>query len=94
MSDSKTILSPTCPTILSAVTFLVCAEIERYMAIPGQALGYKTGAMKIAALRRKYESALGTKFNLADFHNEVLKDGSLPLAVFEAKMDAWASGKK
>ena len=70
------------------------AEIERYMAIPGQALGYKTGAMKIAALRKKYEAALGAKFNLADFHNEVLKDGSLPLAVFEAKMDRWASTKK
>ena len=70
------------------------AEIERYMAIPGQALGYKTGAMKIAALRKKYEDSLGAKFNLAAFHDEVLKDGSLPLAVFEAKMDAWASGKK
>lgn len=70
------------------------AEIERYMAIPGQALGYKTGAMKIAALRKKYEAALGTKFNLAEFHNEVLKDGSLPLSVFEAKMDVWAESKK
>jgi len=69
------------------------AEIERYMAIPGQALGYKTGAMKIASLRKKYEASLGTKFNLAEFHNEVLKDGSLPLAVFEAKMDNWAASK-
>ncbi len=69
------------------------AEIERYMAIPGQALGYKTGAMKIAALRKKYEASLGAKFNLAEFHNEVLKDGSLPLAVFEAKMDTWAASK-
>ncbi len=70
------------------------AEIERYMAIPGQALSYKTGAMKIAALRKKYEAELGAKFNLAEFHNEVLKDGSLPLAVFETKMDTWASRKK
>ncbi len=70
------------------------AEIERYMAIPGQALGYKTGAMKIASLRKKYEAALGAKFNLAEFHNEVLKDGSLPLAVFETKMDNWAASKK
>jgi uncharacterized protein (DUF885 family) len=70
------------------------AEIERYMAIPGQALSYKTGAMKIASLRKKYEAALGAKFNLADFHNEVLKDGSLPLAVFESKMDTWADSKK
>lgn len=70
------------------------AEIERYMAIPGQALSYKTGAMKIAALRKKYEATLGSKFNVAEFHNEVLKDGSLPLAVFEAKMDTWAASKK
>ena len=70
------------------------AEIERYMAIPGQALSYKTGAMKIAALRKKYEAELGDKFNLAAFHDEVLKDGSLPLAVFEAKMDRWASSIK
>lgn len=70
------------------------AEIERYMAIPGQALSYKTGAMKIASLRKKYEAELGSKFNLAEFHDEVLKDGSLPLAVFETKMDDWASRKK
>jgi uncharacterized protein (DUF885 family) len=70
------------------------AEIERYMAIPGQALGYKTGSMKISSLRSKYENELGAKFNLAEFHNEVLKDGSLPLSVFEAKMDSWAAYKK
>ena len=70
------------------------AEIERYMAIPGQALGYKTGAMKIASLRKKYEATLGSKFNLAEFHNQVLKDGSLPLSVFEAKMDSWAESLK
>jgi uncharacterized protein (DUF885 family) len=49
--------------------------------------------MKIAALRKKYEASLGAKFNLAEFHNEVLKDGSLPLAVFESKMDTWAASK-
>jgi len=70
------------------------AEIERYMGIPAQALGYKTGAMKIRALRIKYENALGSKFNIAEFHTEILKDGSLPLNVLEAKMDAWASGKQ
>jgi len=67
------------------------AEIERYMAIPGQALGYKIGALKIRELRNKYEKQMGSKFNLAEFHNQVLKDGSMPLAVFEAKMDAWAA---
>lgn len=70
------------------------AEIERYMAIPGQALSYKTGAMKIASLRKKYEAALGSKFRIAEFHHQVLKDGSLPLSVFEAKMDVWAAGIK
>ncbi len=66
------------------------AEIERYMAIPAQALGYKTGAMKIRGLRSRYEKQLGGKFDLAEFHNQVLKDGSLPLNVFERKMDVWA----
>lgn len=66
------------------------AEIERYMGMPAQALGYKIGAMKIRELRTKYEKELGAKFNLAEFHNQVLKDGSLPLSVFENKMDNWA----
>ena len=70
------------------------AEIERYMSHPGQALGYKVGAMKIRALRTKYEMELGAKFNAAEFHTEVLKDGSLPLNVLEAKMDTWAASKK
>ena len=70
------------------------AEIERYMGMPGQALGYKTGAMKIRALRAKYELELGNKFKLSEFHTEVLKDGSLPLSVLEAKMDVWAASKK
>ncbi|MEJ7557984.1 MAG: DUF885 domain-containing protein [Pedobacter sp.] len=70
------------------------AEIERYMGIPGQALGYKTGAMKIRELRAKYMNQMGAKFKLASFHTEVLKDGSLPLSVFESKMDAWADSQK
>jgi uncharacterized protein (DUF885 family) len=70
------------------------AEIERYMGIPGQALGYKTGAMKIRELRARYMKQLGDKFKLASFHTEVLKDGSLPLSVFESKMNAWAENQK
>ena len=66
------------------------AEIERYMAIPAQALSYKTGAMKIRELRSKYEKSLGDKFKISNFHDEVLKDGVMPLDVFERKMDAWA----
>ncbi|WP_299291354.1 DUF885 family protein [uncultured Mucilaginibacter sp.] len=70
------------------------AEIERYMGIPGQALGYKIGALKIRELRTRYEKQLGNKFNLAEFHDQVLKDGSMPLAVLEKKMDSWAATQK
>ncbi len=65
------------------------AEIERYIAIPGQALSYKTGAMMIRELRTRYTNELGKRFNIAAFHDEVLSDGCLPLEVFERKMDAW-----
>ncbi|MFD1257186.1 DUF885 domain-containing protein [Mucilaginibacter terrae] len=70
------------------------AEIERYMAIAGQALGYKIGALKIRELRTKAEKELGSKFNLAEFHDEVLKDGSMPLSVLDAKINAWIAAKK
>lgn len=66
------------------------AEIERYMAIPGQALSYKIGALKIRALRAKYQKELGSKFKISEFHNQLLKDGCMPLAIVEKKMDAWA----
>jgi uncharacterized protein (DUF885 family) len=69
-------------------------EIERYMAIPGQALGYKIGALKIADLRNKYQKDLGKDFNLAAFHDEILKNGSLPLDVLERTMDEWAKKSK
>jgi uncharacterized protein (DUF885 family) len=67
------------------------AEIERYMAIPGQALSYKIGALKIRELRNKYMQQLGAKFELSAFHNEFLKDGVMPLEIVEQKMDAWAA---
>ncbi len=67
------------------------AEIERYMSWPGQALGYKIGALKIRELRTKYESLQGNKFNIGSFHDEVLKDGCLPLALLEAKIDKWGT---
>ncbi len=67
------------------------AEIERYMVIPGQALSYKIGALKIRELREKYEKQLGEKFKLSDFHDELLKDGVMPLDILESKMDAWAA---
>lgn len=65
------------------------AEIERYMAIPGQALGYKIGALRIRELRDECQQALKDKFSLAGFHDEILKDGAIPLDVLEKKMDAW-----
>jgi uncharacterized protein (DUF885 family) len=70
------------------------AEIERYMAIPGQALGYKIGALKFRELRDKYQKELGSKFKLADFHDEILREGSMPLNVLEKHMDEWAEKQK
>lgn len=67
------------------------AEIERYMSGGGQALGYKIGALKIKELRTKYEKELGNKFKLSVFHDELLKDGSMPLTTLENKMDRWAA---
>ena len=70
------------------------AEVERYMALPGQALSYKTGAMKIRELRNKYQNEQGKKFNLASFHDEVLSQGCLPLEVLERKMNLWSKDVK
>ncbi len=66
------------------------AEIERYMAIPAQALSYKIGALKIREIRERLSKELGTKFKLSDFHDEILKDGNMPLDVMESKMNRWA----
>ncbi|MHC2990096.1 hypothetical protein OB13_00205 [Pontibacter sp. HJ8] len=65
------------------------AEIERYMALPGQALSYKIGEMKLQELRRNAEQALGSRFSISAFHDEVLREGSMPLAVLERKMKEW-----
>ncbi|QKG72095.1 DUF885 domain-containing protein [Erythrobacter mangrovi] len=67
----------------------VVAEVERYIAIPSQALAYKVGALKIQELRKRAEDKLGKKFSIRDFHREVLGSGSLPLPVLEAKIDRW-----
>ncbi len=64
-------------------------EIERYMANPGQALGYKMGQLKIRELRTLGEKAQGAKFPLRAFHDEILREGALPLAVLEAHLRAW-----
>lgn len=67
------------------------AEVERYMAMPGQALSYKIGELKIREMRGKYEKELGEKFSLASFHDEILNQGCLPLDVLDRKMKLWAA---
>ena len=64
-------------------------EVDRYIVRPGQALAYKIGQLKISAIRAKAEKALGAKFDIRIFHDQLLKDGALPLDVLEAKMDEW-----
>lgn len=64
-------------------------EAERFMAIPGQALAYKIGQLKIREIRNDAEARLGDRFDVKAFHTEVLKDGSMPLSILEAKIDRW-----
>jgi uncharacterized protein (DUF885 family) len=68
------------------------AEVERYMALPGQALSYKIGALKIRELRDKYSRQMGSRFSIGEFHKQVLNSGCLPLSVLENKLDKWAGG--
>lgn len=67
----------------------IIAEIERYMAIPGQALSYKIGQLKIIELRKKAEAKMGSKFDIRKFHEKVLESGVLPLALLEKKINDW-----
>jgi uncharacterized protein (DUF885 family) len=69
-------------------------EAERYMAWPGQALGYKIGQLKLLELRRKAEAALGASFDLKAFHDAVLEEGGMPLSVLEARMDRWITAQR
>jgi len=70
------------------------AEVERYIAIPGQALAYKVGQLTIRRLRTKAEQALGPKFDVRDFHAQVLMSGALPMEVLERKIDDWIAARK
>jgi uncharacterized protein (DUF885 family) len=72
----------------------VTAEVERYIAIPSQALAYKIGALTIMRLKDKAKKELGKKFDVREFHNQVLNTGALPLTVLEQKIDAWIAASK
>ncbi len=69
------------------------SEAERFMAIPGQALAYKIGMLKIREIRADAESRLGDKFDVRAFHSEILKDGPMPLSMLETKIDGWVSSQ-
>ena len=70
------------------------AETERYIAIPGQALAYKIGQLKISELRQRAERELGDRFDVRKFHTAILADGALPLDVLEAKIDRWIAAQR
>jgi uncharacterized protein (DUF885 family) len=70
------------------------AEVERYIAIPGQALSYKIGALTIQRLKAKAMKELGPKFDPREFHAQVLMTGALPMEVLEKKIDTWIAAKK
>ncbi|MCH7829083.1 MAG: DUF885 domain-containing protein [Proteobacteria bacterium] len=69
------------------------AEAERFMAIPGQALAYKIGQLKIREIRNNAEARLGDKFSVKDFHTQILQDGPMPLSMLEAKLARWVESQ-
>ena len=70
------------------------AEVDRYMAWPGQALAYMTGALEIERLRERAGRELGERFDLREFHDEVLGDGIIPLPVLQTKIDRWIEARR
>jgi len=71
----------------------IISEIERYMAMPGQALSYKIGQLKIKELRELSKQKLGDNFNISEFHNKILESGCMPLALLENKINNWINSK-
>ena len=86
-SRDRAIAYLTSNTSLSAAN--IEAEIDRYISWPGQALGYKLGEMKIWELRRKAEQVLGQDFDIREFHDVLLGNGALPLAMLEAQINRY-----
>jgi len=72
----------------------LAAEIDRYIVWPGQALAYKIGQLKISELRAKAKQSLGEKFDIRRFHDEVLRDGAMPLNMLESKITSWLARQK
>ena len=68
--------------------------MERYVVIPGQALGYKVGQLAITDLRREAERELGARFDVKGFHRQVLVDGALPLEVLRTKIREWVAAER
>lgn len=69
-------------------------EIDRYIIWPGQALAYKVGQLKIRELRERAQKKLGSRFDLRDFHEEILSHGAIPMDVLEAAFERWLASKK
>jgi len=72
----------------------VTAEVERYIVWPGQALGYKLGQLHISALRARAQSQIGNRFDVREFHSQILRDGAVPMNVLTDKIDRWIASKQ
>ena len=72
----------------------IAAEVDRYIAIPGQALAYKIGQLEFSAIKRRAQERLGARFDPRAFHTALLADGALPLTVLDAKMNRWIASRE